>query len=364
VQLLVFEASDDLSDILVKLNVSQPPADYFSQMITNSHCSVLVKPSEDGMHLFASHVTWTTFANMVRIYKHYNLPFSLASTKADRVSFSSTPASIVSGDDFYITDNQLVIMETTNSVMNMTLYDYVTEKTVLYWIRNTVANRMASTGAEWAKWFAMYNSGTYNNQWIVVDYKLFTPGQPLLPGTLWIAEQIPGYVIGADETSVLSQSGYWASYNIPFFPFVYNISGYPAFAKKFPWGNLYSYSDCPRAKIFRRDQDAVSTLNDMKKIMRYNQWQTDPLSLGNSCLSISARCDLNPPANSPGAFGAIDGKVTDERMSKVLESKAVCGPTWDSQPVFAWTSEWQQTAHYGQPQVFDYEWETMKPLIA
>jgi hypothetical protein len=30
---------------------------------------------------------------------------------------------------------------------------------------------------------------------MIVDYKLFTPGEALLPGTLWVAEQIPGYVI-------------------------------------------------------------------------------------------------------------------------------------------------------------------------
>jgi hypothetical protein len=90
----------------------------------------------------------------------------------------------------------------------------------------------------------------YNNQWIIVDYKLFNPGQPLQPGTLWIAEQIPGYVIryfslfdvipyttnfesgnsvrtslfyyyeviltlhSADMTATLHSTGYWASYNI------------------------------------------------------------------------------------------------------------------------------------------------------
>ncbi len=32
----------------------------------------------------------------------------------------------------------------------------------------------------------------YNNQWMVVDYKLFTPNQPIQDNTLWILEQIPG----------------------------------------------------------------------------------------------------------------------------------------------------------------------------
>ena len=119
-------------------------------------------------------------------------------------------------------------METTNSVFNMSLYQYVTTETVLYWIRNIVANRMASTGKAWVDIFSMYNSGTYeldyfaskslsysyNNQWMVIDYKLFTPGQPLQPGTLWVAEQIPGFVIRADQTPTLSSTRFWSSYNI------------------------------------------------------------------------------------------------------------------------------------------------------
>jgi hypothetical protein len=59
----------------------------------------------------------------------------------------------------------------------------------------------------------------------VIDYKLFTPLQPLQPGTLVVLEQIPGYVEWADVTNVL-QFGYWPSFNIPYFPYIYNISGF------------------------------------------------------------------------------------------------------------------------------------------
>lgn len=31
----------------------------------------------------------------------------------------------------------------------------------------------------------------YNNQWMVVDYKKFTPGKPVQPGTLTVLEEIP-----------------------------------------------------------------------------------------------------------------------------------------------------------------------------
>jgi hypothetical protein len=85
------------------------------------------------------------------------------------------------------------------------------------WRFAQVANRLSSSGAQWAKMFARYNSGTYNNRtphvllrmfllrgvaatsssfdvadFMVLDYKLFTPGKPLAPNTLWIIEQIPG----------------------------------------------------------------------------------------------------------------------------------------------------------------------------
>lgn len=55
-----------------------------------------------------------------------------------------------------------------------------------------------------------------NNQYMVVDYKLFSPGQPLVPNTLWVVEQIPGLVVGSCLTLQLER-GYFPSYNIPNF---------------------------------------------------------------------------------------------------------------------------------------------------
>ncbi len=44
------------------------------------------------------------------------------------------------------------------------------------------------------------------------------------------------------STQVLLDQGYWASYNVPYFPEIYNLTGYP----------LPSiYSTCPRARLFR-----------------------------------------------------------------------------------------------------------------
>ena len=43
------------------------------------------------------------------------------------------------------------------------------------------------------------------NQYMVVDFKKFKPGHALGKGTLWVVEEIPGLVMGADETETLSR---------------------------------------------------------------------------------------------------------------------------------------------------------------
>jgi len=300
---------------------------------------------------------------MLRLYKNYELNFKLSSNVSPSVSFSSYPGDLQSTDDFYITSSKLVVMETTNSVYNKSLYlDYFSEKTVPEWIRIMIANRMAGSGKEWVSIFGLYNSGTYNNQWQVVDYKLFTPGSKLKEGTLWIAEQIPGFLVSGDETDFLQSNGYWPSYNIPYFPQIYNLSDYPVYYAKY--GDGYSYTKCPRAQIFHRDAPKVETMEDMKKIMRYNEYQTDPLSLHNACSSISARCDLNVPwtensSHNYAAFGGIDSKITDHVLVSNMEAHVVAGPTWDSQPPFAWTRQWEGVPWYGESQVYAFDFVKM-----
>jgi hypothetical protein len=330
-----------------------------------THCSVLVKVSKDGQRLYAAHDTWAGYSSMLRTYKNYKLNYNLPSLLSPTVSFSSYPGCLQSTDDFYLTTQQLFVAETTNDVFNSSLYlNFINPHTVPEWIRIILANRMASSGSEWVDIYSQFNSGTYNNQWQVVDFKLFTPGQPIKPGTLWIAEQIPGFIVANDESSYLINQGFWPSYNIPFFPFIYNISGYPAeFAKH---GNEFSYSECARAQIFRRDAPNVQTLDDMKRIMRYNQYQTDDLSLHDACKQISARCDLNTPWAGPtlngwAAFGGIDSKITDNDLIKTQSAWAVSGPTWDNQPPFAWTSTWAKKPNYGMPTVYDFSFMVMTP---
>ena len=50
---------------------------------------------------------------------------------------------------------------------------------------------MATSGREWGELVAFNNSGTYCNQYMVVDLKLFSPGEELQPDLLWVIEQVP-----------------------------------------------------------------------------------------------------------------------------------------------------------------------------
>jgi hypothetical protein len=46
-------------------------------------------------------------------------------------------------------------------------------------------------------------SGTYNNQYMVIDLNRVPLGEPIEDGALWVIEQIPGLVVGTDQTALL-----------------------------------------------------------------------------------------------------------------------------------------------------------------
>ena len=179
------------------------------------------------------------------------------------------------------------------------------------------------------------------------------------PGTLWVLEQIPGYIESADVTSYLSL-GYWPSYNVPFFPYIYEISGFPKFYKKY--GNWFSYDANPRAMIFRRDHSKVTDFSKMKWIMQYNDWEHDPYSQGNPGNAISSRFDLVKINNSTNPnldnapFGGIDSKVTSYHRVKSGTCEAISGPSHDQVPAFDW-NEYPGTVHAGQPEYWRFSFE-------
>ncbi|KAF7238436.1 putative phospholipase B-like 2 [Varanus komodoensis] len=308
---LLFQLGGDLEDLEPAFNKSDR-----QRVLGSGSCSALIKLLPGNQDLLVSHDTWTTYQSMLRILKKYTLPFRTSAHSDSTVfgyvqAFSSYPGRIFSGDDFYIMSSGLVTLETTIGNLNASRWKYVqAEGSVLEWLRNLVANRLAKSGAEWAAIFQQFNSGTYNNQWMIVDYKAFIPGRAgLQEGVLTILEQIPGMVITQDKTKELYQESYWASYNVPYFKEIFNASGLPEMVEKY--GDWFTYEKSPRAQIFRRNQTLVRDVASMIRLMRFNNFPKDPLSRCQACdppqngeNAIAARSDLNP-ANGTYPFGAL-----------------------------------------------------------
>jgi len=288
------------------------------------------------------------YSMLIRIFKHVTLP--LKGILHPTTSFSSYPGQVVSADVYDTLGTEMVVMETSDNIFNTTLYDYVVPQSLLSWQRTALANRLAGSGGEWSKVFALYNSGTYNNQWIIVDYK--RTGKK--DGLLWIAEQIPGKVASADMTSWLLAQSYWASYNIPYFPDIYQQSGYLEMEKIH--GSEFSWDKCPRALLFRRNESLVTDLSHLQSLMTYNNYEHDPLENDNPMWAISSRGDLTQ--SNPTPFGGLDSKVTSSSMHG--DTHAICGPSHVDLAPFSWTGKFPTWPHFGQPDVWDFKWELMK----
>uniref|UniRef100_A0A8B9ZE90 Phospholipase B-like n=1 Tax=Anas platyrhynchos TaxID=8839 RepID=A0A8B9ZE90_ANAPL len=307
---LLLQLGGDLEDLEQALNRSAP-----RRPLGSGSCSALLKLLPGQRDLLVAHDTWAPYQTMLRIVKKYTLPFRVAPGGSAQIPgsiqvFSSYPGTIFSGDDFYILSSGLVALETTIGNSNAALWKYLRPQgSVLEWLRNIVANRLARSGAEWATIFTQFNSGTYNNQWMVVDYKAFSPGKAgPQPGVLTVLEQIP------------------------YFEEIFNASGNLELVKQY--GDWFTYDKNPRAQIFRRNHSQVHDVDSMVRLMRSNNYLQDPLSrcrgcdpLQNAENAISARSDLNP-SNGTYPFAALrqrchggtDMKVTSFGMASTYRA--------------------------------------------
>lgn len=376
-QLLLLEAAGDLYEIISAVNTNEYKLhigrlnknDFYEEWHKSISCSALIKMTDDKLDVFAGHTTWTSYQNMLRIYKNYDL-----SNGDYQTSHSSKPGVIYSKDDFYVLphkDKKMVIMETTNGVLNSELLKLVTTQSLLTWQRIPLTNSLATSGKSWTSIFSRHNSGTYANQWMVVDMKEFIQGSgPSSTNFLWIVEVAPGIAAASDVTSVFINNGnVWPSYNIPFTESVYVETGFEN--AYLTYGNQYSYLNNSRAQMFARDQSSIQSFTDMQSEMRQNNYQTDPLCNDDPYNAISSRKDLrtnNTSSTSASTSGGIDSKITS--YTRILQDittttlylpivSAQSGPTahdtTNQLPVFQWsTSIWKDEIHLGQPDTFDF----------
>jgi hypothetical protein len=353
-QMLALVAGGDLFELSAKYGPQDQmrptrapsPADRYK----NGHCSALFSMKDDMSEIYFGHTAWFNYFCMIRIMKRYNFNFNSSVVKS--LHFSSYPGVLTSFDDFYVGSTGLVSIETSIGVYNNSLYDYINPTGQLqYWVRIMVANRMATNASTWCTIFAAYNSGTYNNQWMVLDTAQFTPGpngtNPLPAGSFYVMDQFPGpYIQWSDLTNVLN-FGHWPSYNVPYHYELWLVGGYLA--------NDWSYWAAPRGNIFRRDAGKVENMTSFQSIMRYNNWEHDPLSSG-PWDAISARGDLGPAPAWCG--GGYDSKVSSVSLVRSgMGIIAQSGPTYQQQPVFSFsTTKAPCFEGKGLPNTWDFPW--------
>ena len=108
------------------------------------------------------HININNNSNNNNIYKHKHKYIYKHNNKQQQqqVSFSSKPGLLYSKDDFYVLKQQnMVVMETTNGVMDKSLFKRVHPKTLQTWQRIPIANSLAQNGEDWCKIFKKHNSG-------------------------------------------------------------------------------------------------------------------------------------------------------------------------------------------------------------
>jgi len=256
-------------------------------------------------------------------------------------------------------------------VYNTSMWQALSEQTVLTFMRVMVANRLAVTGPDWARWFKIAHSGTYTNAWVITDYSLFrarSDPTSLEANTVYMIEELPGLTTEGDMTGFVLVAGYYASFNVWYFHESYVASGTPYMVEKYgPW---FSFDGCPRNLMFARGAPLTKSIEDVQRLLRFNEWKTDPFSaLPDRCPAnaISARKDLTPPNSNftipylnSACDGGIDSKVTSAALMDKASFHAVAGPTWggrDKLPVFEWStsSACSGVDHLGQPDRFGFD---------
>jgi len=334
---------------------------------TDGHCSAFVRVTEGNADMLVGHSTWTDYSEMTRIFKYYDFKLPGAGTAGDLLAFSSYPGAINSMDDFYMMSSGMVVMDTSLELLNPVLYDKVLDfpltPHVPTFIHIMVCNRLAKTASHWVELYEQNspNIGTSNAQWMIVDFRNFIPNKPLAPNTLWIIETIPGSMHSGDVTDVLKEDRYWASFNRPYFTNIRDASGHSG--AEASHGDMYSWKNNPRAKIFQSSSGGIESLFEMRGLMTRNMYPYAGVEPNEPGHDVMARMDLNQIAPIPN--GGIDTKIVNRCLLKLRQCQAISGPTHATQTVFQWETDgkenWKGWPHRGLPNAWNFGFVQMTP---
>jgi hypothetical protein len=176
--ILIIQSIGDLDDLDVMFSQATVRDETYGM-----ECSGLVKLAPNKTDVWFAHNTWSDFRTLTLYVKEYD--FAIPEWKAKRVIVATKMGALHSSTDFWLTDQGLLILETTNGNYNNSLYERVTTESVLTWVRALVASWTAESAPGWANEFLKENSGTYNNQYVIVDAKKFTPGETPSSDFVW-----------------------------------------------------------------------------------------------------------------------------------------------------------------------------------
>ncbi|OHS95791.1 Phospholipase B-like protein B [Tritrichomonas foetus] len=345
---------DDLETVLAGHAVKDPEL--------TLRCTGLIKIAPNYEDVYFAQDTWSDYRDLHAYLKEYNL--NIPEFKSHRVSLSTRTGHIASVDDFWTNDKGLLVLETTMHNWNQTLYDlYVKPESVLTWIRSYHAMFATEGGQEWTEHFIRENSGTYNNEYIVLDTKLFKPGEKPEKDLLWIIEQYPGIYRSKDITEELVNQTFFPSVNTPWFEDLFQIANYSGIQAADPQkAAFWSFYNQSRTKIIFRDAPNIASYQEFQKFMRYNDYLHDPLlqiqyldqpskSWSEPAQGILSRYDLRPKEGTPyGAknhFGGIDSKTA--RVTEFASNyswDAILSPENEANPAFDF-NDWPEISHDG-----------------
>lgn len=325
------------------------------------HCTGLIKLTKDFSDVYVAHDAWSSYLDLHGALKEYNLP--CRRYNAHRVTMSTRVGKLSSYDDFYIADSGLLVIETTMTVLNESLYDYVKAQNLFTWLRAIHATWVAHNGSEWTETFIKHNSGTYNNQYLIVDSNKFVPFQKPTEDLLWVIEQYPGpYWKREDITEQLTRDLYFPSINKPHFKELFNIAGYPEKIRQMgETGNFYEYEKSARYMIIQREAPRLEDFEDFKAFMRYNNWKRDAYSNGDASQQIMSRYDqrrYGDPYGLPKMFGGLDSKCLklSEAVTK-MNFHAIASPSNENNPTWEFDEgEWKGVKYDGLPKTWNFNW--------
>ena len=354
---------------------TQDPNIFWGKLISKGRCSAFIKLVNDPTtnkytELLSGHSTWSSFSEFIRIYKYY----SFGENKA---IFSSYPGCLSSTDDFYLTNHNLLIMETTIEVVDLSLYkneldenDYIPS-----FMRVLQPTFFAKSAKEWVEIFNKNKVGSYSSQWMILDYNIFEKEVKGKTHTeaknvkqmFYILEEIPNQIEYHDISKFLFKHSYFGSYNRTFLS-----SSKKSLNQKLIenlYGERFSYKLASRALIFSHYAKDIKTLKDMDFIMRYNgylqenDWKEDP-SRKSPSKGISARFDLEKKSLFE-LSGGVDSKITNLSLIKTMSSIAVAGPSRGNNKKmkpFDWNDfKDSKEQHEGVPQKIEFEHVIMSP---